>query len=116
MTREFSTCRQHWVGDAAAAAAVLHPCAEVGVLVGCSAPPRTARGLARDCRRDESTVGISPGLPFDDTDPHARGYGCARGLGWARHREGSVRLSSHETGRARREEGAPASGVWFAGR
>ena len=62
----------------AAAAAVLHACTEVGICVGCLAPPRLARGLAQDCCREEITVSISPGLPCGDTDPHARGYGCAR--------------------------------------
>ena len=63
---------------AAAAAAVLHACTEVGICVGCWAPPRKARGQARGFLREEVTVSISPGLTCGDTDPHARGYGCAR--------------------------------------
>ena len=61
-----------------AAATVLYACTEVGICVGCWAPPRKARGLAQDCCREEATVSISPGLPCGDTDPYARGYGCAR--------------------------------------
>ena len=96
-TRTFSGYSQHPTGEAvaaaaaaAAAAAVLHPGTEVGICVGCLAPPRNARGLARDDRREESTVGISPGLPGEYTDPNARGYGCAReSLCAARRGEGA---------------------------
>ena len=92
MTRTFSGYSQHPTDEAAAAAAaaVLHPGTEVGICVGCLAPPRNARGLARDDRREKSTVGISPGLPGEYTDPHARGYGCAReSLCAARRGEGA---------------------------
>ena len=70
---------QHSGGEAAAAAAaVLHACTEVGICVGCWAPPRLAHGLAQGCCREEVAVSISPDLPGGETDPHARGYGCAR--------------------------------------
>ena len=70
---------QHPGGEAAAAAAaVLHACPEVGICVGCWAPPRLASGLAQGCRHEEVTVSISPGYFCADTDPHARGCGCAR--------------------------------------
>ena len=79
MTRLPLAYGQHPGGEAAeAAAAVLHACPEAGICVGCLAPPRLARGLAQGCCREEVTVSISPGLPCGDTDPHARGYGCAR--------------------------------------
>ena len=59
-----------------AAATVLYACTEVGICVGCWAPPRKARGQARGFRRDEDeTTDICQSL---HTDPHARGYGCAR--------------------------------------
>ena len=58
------------------AVAVLYYCTEVGICVGCWAPPRKARSQARGCRRDDDeTTDMSPSL---HTDPHARGYGCAR--------------------------------------
>ena len=58
------------------AATVLYACAEVGICLGCLAPPRKARGQARGRRRDDDeTTDISPSL---HSDPHARGYGCAR--------------------------------------
>ena len=60
-----------------AAATVLYACTEVGICVGCLAPQMNARGLARSrsCLRDDETTDMSPSL---HTDPHARGYGCAR--------------------------------------
>ena len=61
-----------------AAATVLRTCTQVGICVGCWAPLRFARGQARGFLREEVTVSISQGLPCGDTDPHARGYGCAR--------------------------------------
>ena len=61
-----------------AAATVLRTCTQVGICVGCWAPLRFARGQARGFLREEVTVSISQGLPFGDTNPHARGYGCAR--------------------------------------
>ena len=77
MTRiSFAHC-QHPGGEAAAgAAAALYACTEAKGRVGCLAPQMNARGLARGCHRD--AVGISPGSPCADTDPHARGYGCGR--------------------------------------
>ena len=68
------------------AATVLYACTEVGICVGCWAPPRKARGQARGFLREEVTVSISPGLPCGDTDPHARGYGGARETLCAAHR------------------------------
>ena len=59
-----------------AAATVLYACTEVGICVGCWAPPRKARGLARGCSRDDDeTPDMTPSL---HNDPHARGYGFAR--------------------------------------
>ena len=59
-----------------AAATVLYACTEVGICVGCWAPPRKARSQARGFHRDEDeTTDICQSL---HTDPHARGYGCAR--------------------------------------
>ena len=79
MTRTSLAHCQHPGGEAAeAAAAVLHACTEVGICVGCWAPPRLAHGLAQGCCREEVTVSISPGLPGGEADLHARGYGCAR--------------------------------------
>ena len=79
MTRTSLAHCQHPGGEAAAAAAtVLYACTEVGICVGCWAPPRLARGLAQGCCREEITVSISPGLPCGETNLHARGYGCAR--------------------------------------
>ena len=79
MTRTSLAHCQHPGGEAAAAAAaVLYACPEVGICVGCWAPPRLAHGLALGCCREEVRVSISPGLPGGETDPHARGYGCAR--------------------------------------
>ena len=58
------------------AATGLYACTEVGICVGCWAPPRKARGQARGFRRDdEEMTDICQSL---HTDPHARGYGCAR--------------------------------------
>ena len=58
------------------AVAVLYYCTEVGICVGCWAPPRKARGQARGFRRDDDeTTNICQSL---HTDPHAWGYGCAR--------------------------------------
>ena len=69
----------HPGGEAAmAAATVLYACTEVGICVGCWAPPRLAHGLALGCCREEVRVSISPGLPGWETDPHAGDYGCAR--------------------------------------
>ena len=73
-----------------AAATVLYACTEVGICVGCLAPPRLARGLAQDWCREEVTVSISPGLA------HARGYGCAR-----------ARYLRARPGRAARHPSAP---------
>ena len=77
MTPAFLASRQH-PGVDGAAAALLHACTVVGICLGCLAPPMNARGPARGCRREEMTVSISPDLPCGETDPHARGYGCAR--------------------------------------
>ena len=77
MTRTSLAHCQHPGGEAAMpAATVLYACAEVGICLGCLAPPRKARGQARGRRRDDDeTTDISPSL---HSDPHARGYGCAR--------------------------------------
>ena len=73
-----------------AAATVLRTCTQVGICVGCWAPPRFARGQARGFLREEVTVSIAPGLPCGDTDLHARGYGCAYGNAYyARRGEGA---------------------------
>ena len=87
-----------------AAAAALHRCAEMWLCAGCLAPPRIARGVVRGCRHGEMKGGISPGLPSEGTDPHARGYGCARGTGW------TGRVSDRGADPAHRGEGAPPCG------
>ena len=79
MTRtSLAHCQHPGVEAAAGAAAVLYACTEVGICVGCWAPPRLASGLAQGCRREEVTVSISPGCFCGDSDLHARGCGCAR--------------------------------------
>ena len=90
MTRiSFAHC-QHPGGEAAAgAAAALYACTEAKFRVGCLAPQMNARGLARGCHRD--AVGISPGLPCGDTDPHARGYGYGRETLCAARRDARAR-------------------------
>ena len=101
---------QHPGGEAAeAAAAVLHACTEVGICVGCWAPPRLARGLARGCRLEGVTMSISPGLPCGKTVPHARGYGCARETLCAARRDEGARARENPCacrGRRSRTAGA----------
>ena len=77
MTRIPLAYCQHPGGEAAAAGGtVLYACPEVGICVGCWAPPRKARSQARGCRRDDDeTTDMPPSL---HNDPHARGYGFAR--------------------------------------
>ena len=74
-----------------AAATVLYACTEVGICVGCWAPPRLAHGLALGCCREEVRVSISSGLPGGETDPHARGYGYGRETLCAARRDARAR-------------------------
>ena len=98
-----------------AAATVLYACTEVGICVGCLAPPRKARGQARGFLREEVTVSIAPGLPCGDTDLHARGYGCAREtLCAARRGEGARARETLCACRGRRSRTAGALHVLWA--
>ena len=108
MTPAFLASRQH-PGVDGAAAALLHACTVVGICLGCLAPPMNARGPARGCRREEMTVSISPDLPCGETDPHARGYGCAReALCAARRGEGARARETVCAYRGRRSRDARA--------